>query len=130
MQNKNNKLALLRKEKRKIEKLLFEEMNMLYLYNQNEAEYLFSGHATELICSPFLGFDDNSQSRQCKIFGVVGANKENGRYCWIYLNYKDNVWKCYSLSDAFDLIQTVRKYLDLEDEIEKCKPKEVAKKTA
>jgi hypothetical protein len=50
------------------------------------------------------------------IHGVCAANRLSGRYLWIYLTYRHQLWKCYNIKDAFDLIERTKSHNQLEDE--------------
>ena len=88
--------------------------------SDEEAKYLMSGYSTELIESPWLLYNSDSRA---KIYGVVAANKQFGRYAWIYLHYSCRLWKCHSLEYAYEILERLKHFLALQKEQEELEKK-------
>lgn len=96
----------------------------------NEANYLLSGHCTELIDMISVRdrkyteeddkkLNDSPHDYYAKIYGVVAANQSKGRYCYIYLHFERFVIKCWCLEAAYSLIPTLKECCKLSDKISK-----------
>jgi hypothetical protein len=84
---------------------------------EKEVEYLMSGRSTELI--ERIKF----YSKPVDIYGAVAANRDNGRYVWIYVYFDHHLWKCHNLNAAFDLAKKISAFIDGEHELKKMKCK-------
>jgi hypothetical protein len=90
----------------------------LWISGEQEAKYLLSGHATELIQSTWLTcvYERDASS---KIYGIVAADKSNGRYVWVYLYYRHHIWKCNTIRQALEIEDKIKKHNELE--MKKCR---------
>lgn len=79
----------------------------LWINGDNEANYLLGGNATELLDSICL---DYSTGERAKIYGIVAANREKGRYVWIYLYSHNRIWRCHSIPGAYKIIEKLKEY--------------------
>lgn len=79
----------------------------IWISGDREAEYLFSGHATELLDVVRFNYTSNESA---KIYGMVAANTENGRYIWVYLYSHHHIWKCHSIANAYGIIERLKQY--------------------
>lgn len=90
--------------------------------HENEAKYLMSGLATELIEQYHIPRVYDSEA-WAKIYGVVASDKEKGRYVWLYLHYGYHLWRCQRLQDAFELIEKLKEHNKLEKEAHRVRNK-------
>ncbi|MGL2965865.1 hypothetical protein [Flavobacterium sp. XGLA_31] len=114
MKIKDPELDKLEREARAITRYL-DSSNCLAC-SENEATYLMSGHATELIDKVVIHatFPEN---KCVKIYGVVAKERVNGRYCWVYAHYDYRLWKCHSIPYAYEIAQKVRERVKIEQKI-------------
>jgi hypothetical protein len=64
-----------------------------------------------------------SLSNYAYVYGVVAANQERGRYVWIYLYYRQHLWHCHSIGNAYELIKKLNEHEKLEKQRDKVKRK-------
>lgn len=123
MENKEE-LAILEKQLKVLNKNL-QSRNQLFVMEQ-EALYLMKGYATELIDKVFL-LNKNRAATFAKIFGVEAKDQSNGRYLWIYMFYNNSLYKCYDLRSAYEIIDDLKVFNDLDRKIDKLSKKIAAK---
>lgn len=87
--------------------------NCLWVSNDREAEYLISGHATELIEKIWLPCVYDNET-YLKIYGVVAADRSEGRYVWIYVHYRHHIWKAHSIRHAYEIENKIKHHNKLE----------------
>lgn len=85
--------------------------NSIWISGEREANYLMSGHATELLDTISLSFSDSEKAR---VYGVVAADRSKGRYVWIYLFCFHHLWHCHSISDAYKIVEKIKAYRELQ----------------
>jgi|GEM_PF-4526566 len=87
--------------------------NCLWISGEAEAKYLINGHATELIQRSWLPCIYERESFS-KIYGVIAADNSNGRYVWVYLYYRNHIWKCHNIRKAFEIEDKIKKHNEVE----------------
>jgi hypothetical protein len=120
MTTTNLELTLLERKVRASMRSL--DANSLWVNGENEAAYLMSGRSTELIDQIMISYS-NDCFHYAKLYGVVASDQKSGRYCYIYLHYKRNLWKCYSIKGAFDIAEKLSEHDKLEQKFMRLKKK-------
>lgn len=88
--------------------------NCLWISGESEAKYLLNGHATELIQKSWLPCFYEREAYS-KIYGVIATDNSDGRYGWIYLHYRNHIWKCCNIRQAFEIEDKLKKHNEVEE---------------
>ncbi len=117
-------------KKYKEAKLCIGEKDHIGFRNRETANYIISGHATELIekirvisklsgqCSKMIyGFPE------AEIHGIVNKSTVYKRYGTILIKHNDDVWVCQDIKDAYDKIEKIKPLIDYEWLVDKLSSK-------
>lgn len=79
----------------------------IWVSGDSEANYLVGGHATELLDKVCFNY---STGKSAIVYGIEAAQKDRGRYVWIYLYFHNHIWKCHDIPKAYKIIERLKDY--------------------